>query len=107
MAHIHERSKRWRPLENKIFVLYFTMVACVIIAHYFSFFMYNAEVYTHFFYIPILLAGIWYYGKAVYVALGLGMVHILMTHFSPIPLSVDVFGRVVIFSVVAYVIGFF
>ena len=93
-------------LDKNLIVLYFTIVACVIIAFYFSFFVYKAEVYTHFFYIPILLAGMWYYRKAVYVAWVLGVVHVLLTHFSTIPLSTDVFGRVVIFSVVAYVIGY-
>jgi PAS domain S-box-containing protein len=105
MAHIHERSERWSPLENKIFALCFTIVACVIIAYYFSFFLRKAEVYTHFFYIPILLAGMWYYRWTVYVACGLGVVHILVTHFSPLSLSIDVFGSVVIFPVVACVIG--
>ncbi len=48
----------------------------------------------------------WYKRKAVAVALFLGIVHILVTHFSPPPLTVNEFGRAAIFIVVAYVIGY-
>ena len=91
--------------ENKFLVLVFTIVACVILAFYATFVMHKIEVYTHFFYIPIILSGMWYHKKALYVALGLGMVHILVTYISPISLSVDEFGRAIIFILVAYVIG--
>ena len=93
-------------LDKNHIVLYFTIVACVILAFYVAFVIRTTVVYTHLFYIPIILAGMWYYKKAVYVAFGLGVVHILVTFFSPPPLSIDVFGRAVIFIVVAYVIGF-
>ncbi|MEA2045716.1 MAG: ATP-binding protein [Euryarchaeota archaeon] len=93
--------------ENKFLVLVFTIVACVILAFYVTLVMHKTVVYTHFFYIPIILAGIWYQKKALYVALGLGMVHILVTYLSPIPLSVNEFGRAAIFILVAYVIGSF
>jgi PAS domain S-box-containing protein len=91
--------------ESKDIVLSFAIVACVILAFYVAFVIRTTIVYTHLFYIPIILAGMWYYKRAVYVAFGLGVVHILVTHFSPLPLSIDVFGRAVIFVVVAYVIG--
>jgi hypothetical protein len=37
-------------------------------------------VYTHLFYIPIIMAGIWYHKKAVYVAAFLGIAHILANY---------------------------
>ena len=92
--------------ESKVLVLSFAIVACVILALYVAFVIHTAIDYTHFFYIPLILAGIWYKKKAVAVALFLGIVHILVTHLSPLPLSIDVFGRAVIFIVVAYVIGY-
>jgi len=93
-------------VDDKLFALYCTIVACVLLTIFAEFVLHAQFVFTHFFYIPILLAGMWYYRKAVYVAWVLGVVHILVTHFSPLTLSTDVFGRVVIFSVVAYVIGY-
>ena len=86
--------------ENKFLALVFTIVACVILAFYVALVMHKTVVYTHFFYIPIILAGMWYQKKALYVALGLGMVHILVTHLSPIHLSVNEFGRAAIFILV-------
>ncbi len=91
--------------ENKFLALVFTIVACVILAFYVTLVMHKTVVYTHFFYIPIILAGVWYQKKALYVAIGLGMVHILVTHLSTIPLSVNEFERAAIFILVAYVIG--
>ncbi|TRZ68938.1 MAG: PAS domain-containing protein [Methanothrix sp.] len=90
---------------DKFIVLVFTIVACVILAFYVAIVMHKTVVYTHFFYFPIILAGMLYQKKALYVALGLGMVHILVTHLSSIPLSVNEFGRAAIFILVAYVIG--
>jgi len=91
--------------ENKFLALVFTIVACVILAFYVALVMHKTVVYTHLFYIPVILAGMWYQKRALYVALGLGMVHILVTHLSSIPLSVNEFGRAAIFILVAYVIG--
>jgi len=91
---------------NKIRVLLFTIVACVILTFYVSFFMKQAIVYSHFFYIPILLAGVWYHRKAVYVALFLGSLHILVTYLimghSFILTTVE---RMIFFVAVAYVVG--
>jgi len=91
--------------ESKVLVLSFVIAASVLIALYAAFVAHITIVYTHLFYIPILLAGMWYKKKAVAVALFLGIVHILVTHFSPPPLTVNEFARVVIFVLVAYVIG--
>jgi len=54
--------------ENKFLALVFTIVACVILAFYVTLVMHKTVVYTHCFYIPIILAGVWYQKKALYVA---------------------------------------
>ncbi len=91
---------------KKLFALYTASAVCVLLAFFAEFVLHTTVVYTHLFYIPILLAGMWYYRNAVYVAFGLGVVHILVTHFSSLPLSMDVFGRAIIFTLVAYTIGY-
>ncbi|MEA2033366.1 MAG: ATP-binding protein [Euryarchaeota archaeon] len=96
---------RKAKLDNKLFTLLFTIVACVLLAFYVGFIRGEAVVYTHLFYIPILLAGVWYCRKAVYVALFLGMTHILMTYFSLGYFVTGTFERAFIFIVVAYVLG--
>ncbi len=62
-------------------------------------------VYTHLFYIPIILAGIWFHKKAVYVALFLGVFHILVNYFfSDVPIY-GTFFRAVFLLLIAYIIG--
>lgn len=101
-----EESPRGTKHGIKLLVLLSTLATCGILAFYGALVMHIAIVYTHVFYIPILLAGIWYHKKAVYVALVLGLVHILVTIFSPLPLSVSEFVRAAIFIAVGYVVGF-
>lgn len=61
--------------------------------------------YTHIFYLPIALAGIWYYQKAVPVAVLLGGTHIAVEALSVGAIDPAAVGRAVMFVVVAYVIG--
>ncbi|MBN1763349.1 MAG: PAS domain S-box protein [Methanomicrobia archaeon] len=102
-----ETARGGVKLEAKLLVLLGMVVASVLTALYAGFVEQVTIVYTHFFYIPILLAGMWYRRKeAVAVALFLGIVHILITYFSPAPLTANEFGRAAIFVLVAYVIGY-
>jgi len=77
----------------RLLILCFTIAACVALAVYVGLIKGKTIVYTHFFYIPIILAGMWYHRKGAYTALFLGMVHILVTHFSSTPISLNEFGR--------------
>jgi len=101
--------------DDKLPILAFTVILCVNLAIYINFFLGITVLYTHFFYVPILLAGMWYQRKAVYVALLLGVIHIVMTYFShPIIENsltgvagglIMACGRFAIFIAVAYVTG--
>jgi PAS domain S-box-containing protein len=93
-----------KKLNYKILVLSFAVLACVIITVYFAS-KGETGVYTQFFYIPILLAGVWYHKKAVYLALFLSISYILITYPLNQHLPIDVFERSVIFVLVAYVVG--
>jgi len=98
--------------NDKILKLFINIIllVCVIFAFYVSFKLRKEIVYTHFFYIPIILAGLWYYRKAVYLAIFLGAIHILTTFFfigfGDIVRILECLQRATIFFVVAYVIGF-
>ncbi len=92
------------PVARLLLVLV-TAGACGGVAYYAEFVLGIAVVYTHLFYIPILLAGLWYQKRAVYLALGLGLVHVLVTYYAPLPLTLDELARAAIFVLVAYVIG--
>jgi len=97
-----------KKMNYKIIILFFTVLACVITTVYFAS-EGETGVYTHFFYIPILLAGVWYHKKAVYIALFLSFFlsisYILVTYPLTNRLPIDVVERSVIFVLVAYVVG--
>lgn len=61
--------------------------------------------YTHIFYLPIALAGIWFHRKAVAVAVLLGGTHIAVETLSVGAGDPAAVVRAVMFVVVAYVIG--
>jgi PAS domain S-box-containing protein len=80
-------------------------VACALLAFYLTIFKGETRVYPHLFYIPVILAGMWYGKKAIYVALFLTAVYIFATYYSLISISIDVLERSAILLVVAYIIG--
>ena len=95
--------------ERRALIVYSILVACVIVDVYASFVLRETIVYTHFFYIPIILAGLWYYRKAVYAAVFLGALHVLTTSFSlgfDVLRTLECMQRAAVFFAVAYVIGF-
>jgi PAS domain S-box-containing protein len=92
-------------LTAKGFLILVFTGACAFLAFYLGVFKGETRVYPHLFYIPVILAGVWYRKKAIYVALFLSGIYILVTHYPLTHLSVDVFERSAILIVVAYIIG--
>ena len=94
--------------KKKPLILVLAILFGLILDAYSSFILGKDIVYTHFFYIPIVLGGIWYYRDAVYVALLLGLVHIITTliarDFGIVTL--EAMQRTAIFIIVAYIVGF-
>ncbi|OPY30375.1 MAG: hypothetical protein A4E28_00293 [Methanocella sp. PtaU1.Bin125] len=62
-------------------------------------------VYTHLFYIPIVLAALFYHRKAVYLALFLGVFHIAVNYYVAGLFTSEAVLRAVIFIVIAYIFG--
>ncbi len=62
-------------------------------------------VYTHLFYLPIILAGLWYFKKALYVAAFLGLVHIGINFIQEGMFVSSTLIRAFLFLTIAYVIG--
>jgi PAS domain S-box-containing protein len=93
-----------KKINHRILILFFAVLVCVIITVYFAS-KGETGVYTQLFYIPILLAGVWYHKKAVYLALFLSISYIIITYPLTYHLPIDVLERSVIFVLVAYVVG--
>jgi L-lactate permease len=61
-------------------------------------------VYTQFFYLIIVIAGLWYGRKAVWVALLFGGLHVTVTYLVTGLLSPDALMRAIAMLIVAYVV---
>jgi PAS domain-containing protein len=86
-------------------ILSLSVVAVVFLAIYVNMFLDIEVVYTHLFYIPIILAGVWYHRKAVYLAMSLGVLHIVLNYMGDGSLTYGPFIRAILFVVIAYVVG--
>jgi K+-sensing histidine kinase KdpD len=62
-------------------------------------------VYTQFFYLIIVIAGLWYGRKAVFIALLFGLLHVLVTYMLIGLLSPDALVRAIVMLIVAWVVG--
>ena len=60
-------------------------------------------VYTHLYYIPIILTGIWYPRYALFFAAALGLIHIASDYANAESFKIGSLLRAVMFMVVAYV----
>ncbi|MDD1713154.1 MAG: HEAT repeat domain-containing protein [Methanoregulaceae archaeon] len=62
-------------------------------------------VYSHFFYIPIVLAAIWYGKRAVFLAIFFGLIHIAGVIYETGVITTDALLRALMFVIVALVVG--
>jgi signal transduction histidine kinase len=92
--------------DDKLLILFFTIASCLLLAFLVNFVLGIQTIYTQLFYIPILLAGIWYQKEAVYVAIFIGALHLITTYTALGYFVTGTFERYAIFIVVAYVIGY-
>ena len=91
--------------KSKLIIL-IAMILFIVMISFFVNFLYGWEiVYTHLFYLPIILGGLWYYRKALYVAAFLGFFHVGINYFQDGLLSYSTLTRAFIFCAIAYVFG--
>lgn len=89
----------------RLFILFPIIAVCLAPTLYYILIWGTEKTHTHAFYIPIVLAGMWYHRKAVYVALFLSTVYVLALHFSPFPITLYTFAEIAVFVGVAYMLG--
>ena len=97
---VEDKYRRYYPA-----ILGATIVAVVILAIYVSVALDVDVVYTHLFYIPIILAAILYHRKAVYLALFFGVLHIALDYLPSGPWTYEPFLRAIMFVIIAYIVG--
>lgn len=95
--------QKYTKYEREILAAF--IIANVFIAFYVNVYLGIDIVYTQLFYLPIILAGLWYHRKALYVALFLGLLHICLDYYVLGVISHNAVIRAVIFIAVALVVG--
>ncbi len=94
-----------RKDKSRFILLLGIILLIVFISVFVNLFLGRDIVYTHLFYLPIILAGIWYYKRALYVAVFLGLFHIGLNFFQEGMFAYSAVIRALIFCLITYVIG--
>lgn len=89
----------------RLAVLFLVVLLCIFLAVYVNILRGIEIVYTHVFYLPIILAGVWFYKKAVLVAFLLGFFHLGASYVSAGFLPLTSVIRASMFLLVALVVG--
>jgi len=76
MKYIWQKFLTIRESTRRKWILILTLILCVILAYIMNGYDEIGKVYTHLFYIPVILAGSWYRRKAYLLSLTLGITHI-------------------------------
>jgi signal transduction histidine kinase len=90
------------PHPYEFALLVFAGLALELVVHYS---LGISVVYTHFYYLIIVIAGLWYGRRAIWIALFFGSIHIAVTDIITGSVSPDALVRAVMFCIVAFVVG--
>ena len=100
------REPWWRlltePHPYKLAILVIAGIALELIVHYS---LGISIVYSHFFYLIIVIAGLWYGKKGIWIALFFGGLQIIVTYLLTGTISPDALVRAMMFCIVAFVVG--
>ncbi len=92
----------WYP---KPFVLAILLAGCTALALYVGVVLRISIVYTHLFYVPIVLGGLWYPRQSLFLALYLAILHLGVEYVGTGGVEISVFARAGSFLLVAGVVG--
>ena len=96
----------WRILtEPHPFKLALLIIAGLALEFYVHYYLGISVVYTHFYYLIIVIAGLWYGKKAIWIALFFGGLHIVVTDLITGAISHEALVRALMFCIVAFVVG--
>ena len=106
MSNGKEMVKKKMEYKNKIISISLVTASCIVITYYFIIVLEKGTVYTHLFYIPIILASLWWGRKGIYVSVFLS-IFLLLNHLflRTHVLWINDIGRALIFCIVGFVVG--
>ena len=107
MERCEIRGTWWKSLNKpKPFAFAFLILVGIILEYIVHIELHIATVYTHFYYLIIVVAGLWYGRKAILIALFFGALHSADTYFTIGFITPDAIIRTCMFVIVAFVVGF-
>jgi signal transduction histidine kinase len=96
----------WKTLnEPKPYAFAFLIFLGLLLELVVHFTLHIDVVYTHFYYLIIVVAGLWYGRRAVLIALFFGALHISVNYLTTGIISPDALIRACMFVIVAFVVG--
>ena len=106
MSNGKEMVKKKMEYKNKIISISLVTASCIVITYYFIIVLEKGTVYTHLFYIPIILASLWWGRKGIYVSVFLS-IFLLLNHLflRTHVLWINDIGRVLMFCIVGFFVG--
>ncbi|MGA9139164.1 MAG: PAS domain-containing sensor histidine kinase [Methanocella sp.] len=103
---MQDDKKKQKKADYNRFVLLVIIFAIIVLTLYVNVILGTDAVYTHFYYVPIILAGVWYYRKAIYLAMFLGASHILIGFLLTGGIVPSTLVRAFMFLVIAVVVTY-
>lgn len=92
-------------IRPRPYILASLLVIGLFLQIYIFYYQNISAAYTHFFYIVIVLAGLWYQKKAIYIAIFFSILYLVMEFIPPYSLSVDSVFRAIMLYLVAIIVG--
>jgi PAS domain S-box-containing protein len=99
-------SLRQKKADYNRYIILAAITASIAITLYVNVYLGIDVAYTHFYYIPIILTGIWYHRKAIPLALILGASHIIIGYWLSGFVVSSTLVRAAMFVVVAIVVAY-
>ncbi|HTY15481.1 MAG TPA: hypothetical protein VMC42_07210 [Methanoregulaceae archaeon] len=91
--------------DHQIFTLVLLVLFCILIEETIHLYFGIESAYTHVFYVVLVLAAIWYHERAVYLAIALGFVHILVSYYELGVLTWPPLLRMLMFILVTWIVA--
>lgn len=89
---------------NKRLLVFISCLFCMLTAFYIHLHLKQDILYTHFFYIPIILTAFWYGIKSLYLALFFGLFHVSLTYIAFGTITGSSVHRAFVFILIAMLI---
>jgi signal transduction histidine kinase len=100
------KSSFWDNLSHpRPYILITLILMGLFLVSYLYYFKSISDVYTNFFYLIIVFAGLWYQKRAIWIAIFLSALYLLEESLPPFSMTFSSVFRVLMFCLVAIVIG--